>query len=63
MTSMAEIDPVVNATTTIATNVPRDKEGGDKDGGDKENLASTPATAPFFRLPRELRDQIYDLVA
>lgn len=58
MTSMAEIDPVVNATTTIATNVPRDKEGGDK-----ENLAITPATAPFFRLPRELRDQIYDLVA
>ncbi|KAM0711123.1 hypothetical protein Q7P35_001862 [Cladosporium inversicolor] len=58
MASMAEIDQTDNATTTVATNVLHDKEGADK-----EDLAVTPATAPFFRLPRELRDEVYDLVA
>jgi hypothetical protein len=48
---MADSDATDNAKTTVAVNVLRDKKGADA------------ATAPFFHLPRELRDEVYDLVA
>lgn len=58
---MADVDTTNKATTTVATNVQREEEGAKK--RDLTAAAATAATFPFFRLPRELRDEIYDRVA
>lgn len=63
---MTDVDLTINTSTSVATNGLCDKKGADKVDltatAAGAATAATFATFPFFRLPRELRDEIYDRI-